>query len=140
MGVIHKKVLPYMVEITFFFGGACNFGKSVVEYLCHCQTEKKEGISMSQTIKIVSFNLRSQYTGDGINAFIHRAGMIYDKIKKEAPDTVVTYVPRSPTSVAVYGHDHAEKLPVFVSDNGKDGASFCDDRHGACCRGVSAVL
>jgi endonuclease/exonuclease/phosphatase family metal-dependent hydrolase len=43
---------------------------------------------MSQTIKIVSFNLRSQYTGDGINAFIHRAGMIYDKIKKEAPDIV----------------------------------------------------
>ena len=43
---------------------------------------------MSQTIKIVSFNLRSQYTGDGINAFIHRAGMIYDKIKAEAPDVV----------------------------------------------------
>ena len=43
---------------------------------------------MSQTIKIVSFNLRSQYTGDGINAFIHRAGMIYDKIKEQKPDIV----------------------------------------------------
>ena len=43
---------------------------------------------MSQTIKIVSFNLRSQYTGDGINAFVHRAGLIYEKIKQEKPDIV----------------------------------------------------
>ena len=43
---------------------------------------------MSQTIKIVSFNLRSQYTGDGINAFVHRAGLIYEKIKQQKPDIV----------------------------------------------------
>lgn len=43
---------------------------------------------MSQNIKIVSFNLRSQYKGDGINAFIHRAGMIYDKIQEQKPDVV----------------------------------------------------
>ena len=43
---------------------------------------------MSQSVKIVTFNLRSQYTGDGINAFIHRAGLIYNKIKEEMPDIV----------------------------------------------------
>ena len=43
---------------------------------------------MSSPIKIVTFNLRSQYLGDGINAFVHRAGMIYDKIKQQQPDIV----------------------------------------------------
>ena len=43
---------------------------------------------MSQNIKIVTFNLRSQYIGDGINAFIHRAGLIYDKIRQQKPDVV----------------------------------------------------
>lgn len=37
-------------------------------------------------MKIVTFNLRSVYIGDGINGFIHRAGMILDKIDTEKPD------------------------------------------------------
>ena len=39
-------------------------------------------------MKIVSWNLRCLWDGDGINSFIHRAGFIYDKIKSEAPDVI----------------------------------------------------
>ena len=39
-------------------------------------------------MKFVTFNIRCQPYLDGINAFIHRAGMIYDKIQKETPDVV----------------------------------------------------
>ncbi len=39
-------------------------------------------------IKIVTFNLRCVWDGDGQNAFIHRVGMIYDKLTKELPDIV----------------------------------------------------
>lgn len=38
--------------------------------------------------KIVTFNLRCLPYGDGINAFIHRAGYVADKIYKEQPDAV----------------------------------------------------
>ena len=37
-------------------------------------------------MKIVSFNLRCVWQGDGINAFIFRAGMIYDKIMRDQAD------------------------------------------------------
>lgn len=43
---------------------------------------------MEEKIKIVSFNIRCLYYGDGVNSFIHRAGMILDKIKKEKPDII----------------------------------------------------
>lgn len=39
-------------------------------------------------MKIVSFNLRCVWQGDGINAFVFRAGMIYDKIMKEMPEVL----------------------------------------------------
>lgn len=39
-------------------------------------------------MKIVTWNLRCVWNGDGKNAFIHRAGMIYDKIRKEQPDLI----------------------------------------------------
>ena len=39
-------------------------------------------------IKVVSFNLRCVWDGDGINGFIHRAGEIYDKIQQEKPDII----------------------------------------------------
>ncbi len=39
-------------------------------------------------LKIVTYNLRSIWKGDGINGFIHRAGMIFDKINKELPDII----------------------------------------------------
>lgn len=38
--------------------------------------------------KIVTYNLRSIWKGDGINGFIHRAGMIFEKINKELPDII----------------------------------------------------
>lgn len=38
--------------------------------------------------KIVSFNIRCQPYIDGINAFIHRAGYVADKIYKEQPDVI----------------------------------------------------
>ena len=43
---------------------------------------------MSEKIKIVTFNLRCAYTEDGMNSFIHRAGMIFDKINEEKPDII----------------------------------------------------
>ncbi len=41
-------------------------------------------------ISIVSFNLRCVYNGeiDGANSFIHRSGMILDKIAQEKPDVI----------------------------------------------------
>lgn len=40
-------------------------------------------------LKIVTFNLRTLYsTYDGVNAFIHRVGLIFDKIKEEAPHVI----------------------------------------------------
>lgn len=38
--------------------------------------------------KIVTWNLRSIYIGDGINGFIHRAGLICHKILNEMPDVI----------------------------------------------------
>jgi len=39
-------------------------------------------------LKIVTFNIRCQPYIDGINAFIHRAGYVADKIVKEKPDVI----------------------------------------------------
>ena len=39
-------------------------------------------------MKIVTYNLRCIYDRDGINSFVHRAGMIGDKIRDESPDVV----------------------------------------------------
>lgn len=39
-------------------------------------------------MKIVTFNLRMRWDNDGINSFIHRAGLIYEKITAEMPDIV----------------------------------------------------
>lgn len=39
-------------------------------------------------MKIVTYNLRCAWDRDGINSFIHRAGMIYDRMLKEKPDIV----------------------------------------------------
>lgn len=43
---------------------------------------------MSETVKIVSFNLRCAYSADGVNSFIHRAGNILDTINREKPDII----------------------------------------------------
>lgn len=44
--------------------------------------------------KVVTFNLRCVYKpcgewGDGINCFIHRAGMIYERVRAEMPEIIV---------------------------------------------------
>ena len=39
-------------------------------------------------MKIVTFNIRCSWDGDGINSFIHRAGMIFEKIQLEKPDII----------------------------------------------------
>ncbi len=39
-------------------------------------------------MKITTFNIRCAWRVDGANAFIHRAGMIYEQIKKEMPDVI----------------------------------------------------
>jgi endonuclease/exonuclease/phosphatase family metal-dependent hydrolase len=40
------------------------------------------------TIKIVTFNMRCAWGTDGINSFMHRVGLIYDKLNAEKPDVV----------------------------------------------------
>ncbi len=39
-------------------------------------------------MKLVSFNIRTLWNGDGINSFIHRIGLIYEKINQEMPDII----------------------------------------------------
>ena len=40
-------------------------------------------------LKIASYNLRCIWTkGDGVNCFLHRAGMVLDKINAEKPDVI----------------------------------------------------
>lgn len=38
--------------------------------------------------KIVTFNIRNVWDREGKNSFIHRVGMIYDKVNKERPDVI----------------------------------------------------
>lgn len=41
-----------------------------------------------KNLSIVSFNIRHVWDGDGINSFIHRIGIIDQKISKEQPDVI----------------------------------------------------
>ena len=43
---------------------------------------------MSNTLKIVTYNIRCVYSGDGVNAFMHRAGLLWDTVQKEQPDVI----------------------------------------------------
>ena len=43
---------------------------------------------MANSLKIVTYNIRCVYEGDGINAFMHRAGLLWDTIQKEQPDVI----------------------------------------------------
>ena len=46
---------------------------------------------MNRIFKIVTFNIRCVWKGDGdgINSFVHRAGMVYEKIMQEKPDLIM---------------------------------------------------
>ncbi len=52
---------------------------------------------MPGLLKIVTYNLRCSWDGDGINSFIHRAGLIWEKLSTESPDVVAfqEVVPKS---------------------------------------------
>jgi len=39
-------------------------------------------------VKIVTFNIRCCYAADGINSFVHRSGLIFDKLTAEAADAL----------------------------------------------------
>lgn len=39
-------------------------------------------------MKIGTFNVRCSWEGDGINSFVHRSGMILQKIREEKPDVI----------------------------------------------------
>ncbi len=39
-------------------------------------------------MKVVSFNIRCAWNGDGINSFMHRIGLIYEKVHQENPDVI----------------------------------------------------
>lgn len=48
-------------------------------------------------MKIVTFNLRSRYKGDGINSFVHRAVLIFEKIAEEQPDVIAFQEVKEPS-------------------------------------------
>lgn len=48
-------------------------------------------------MKIVTFNLRCMYKGDGINSFVHRAVLLADKIEDEKPDVVAFQEVKAPS-------------------------------------------
>lgn len=57
----------------------------VIEYIKHMIVRRMQKMETS----IVTFNIRYVYNDiDGINNFIHRAGMIYNKIETEKPDII----------------------------------------------------
>lgn len=44
---------------------------------------------MNTNVKIATFNIRCCYdTFDGVNSFVHRAGLVFDKIDAEKPDVI----------------------------------------------------
>lgn len=46
---------------------------------------------MGKDLKVVTFNIRCVWKGygDGINSFVHRAGMVYEKILQEKADVIM---------------------------------------------------
>jgi len=66
--------------------------------------------------KIVTFNLRYLYDGDGVNSYIHRSAMVRNKIKAEKPDVIGF---QEATSEIV--NDIIESIPEYhVIFNGRD--------------------
>ena len=66
--------------------------------------------------KIVTFNLRCLYDGDGINSYIHRSGMIKNKIDSEKPD-VIGFQEATPQII----NDLIKNVPEYhVISNGRD--------------------
>lgn len=43
---------------------------------------------MSNQLKITTYNIRCVYDGDGVNAFMHRAGLLWDTVQNEKPDVI----------------------------------------------------
>ena len=39
-------------------------------------------------MKVVTFNIRTRWDNDGLNSFIHRIGLIYDKVNEERADVI----------------------------------------------------
>lgn len=66
--------------------------------------------------KIVTFNLRYLYDGDGVNSYIHRSGMIRNKINLEKAD-VIGFQEATPQII----DDLIENIPEYhVIYNGRD--------------------
>ena len=67
-------------------------------------------------LKIVTFNLRCVYKGDGINAFINRLGLITEKIVSEVPD-VIAFQEGVPSHVPLLRRALPEYTFVFNQRN-----------------------
>ena len=82
-------------------------------------------------MKIVTFNLRCDSAGDGINAFAHRKGMILDKIDAERPDIIGFQECRA--HMHAFLHDHMGGYALSGRQRGGNGSesnpiAFREDR------------
>ena len=72
-------------------------------------------------MKIVTFNLDCCWDGaEGINSFIHRAGMIYERINAEKPDIIAFQEGRQLTDIEKEkaNKKHKWQLPLIVALSG----------------------
>lgn len=66
--------------------------------------------------KIVTFNLRYLYDGDGVNSYVHRSAMVRNKIRTQKPD-VIGFQEATPEIAS----DIVESLPEYhIIFNGRD--------------------
>ncbi|MBR6558148.1 MAG: endonuclease/exonuclease/phosphatase family protein [Clostridia bacterium] len=71
---------------------------------------------MSEELKIVSYNLRCDYSHDGINSFVHRAGIILDTINREKPD-VICAQEAVPNHVAFLRKNLSDYITIYNGRN-----------------------
>lgn len=70
-------------------------------------------------MKLVTYNLRCMYRGDGINSFVHRGGLILDTIKEKKPD-IICCQEAVPENVAFLRRYLAPDYTVLFTQREKD--------------------
>jgi hypothetical protein len=84
------KSTGYCVIMSLFLKGELVLFRRIwIKCLIFTIILTKRDRAKKKIMKIVTWNLRCVWMfGDGVNSFIHRAGMIYQKIESEKPDVI----------------------------------------------------